>query len=297
MIPIWYNSYKDFIEKSINLFLNDYFKNNITNNWLKELKEALFYSIKWWKKIRSVFALEFYLIFSNKKLNELNYNDDIIKFCISLELIHTYSLVHDDLPCMDNDEYRRGQLTTWKKFGEYQAVLLGDLLNSLAFENLSLINNKILWIDLIKLLSKHIWFYWMIWWQVDDMYFENNFWELNIDNLKSLQNKKTGALFKSAIIWWILCSWNTNNIKNYEDLWYKIGLAFQIKDDLLDIEWSFEETWKSVWWENKWFVHFLWLEKTKKYLFELEKSLLNLIIPLKSSKLIFLIEYIIKRKK
>ena len=87
--------------------------------------------------MRAIFALEFYLHFSQKNLSSLSKHDDILKYCCALEFLHAYSLIHDDLPCMDNDEYRRGELTVWKKYGEANAVLIGDTLNSLAFEILS----------------------------------------------------------------------------------------------------------------------------------------------------------------
>ncbi len=89
------------------------------------------------KKIRAIFALEFYLVLSWKKISEIWNNDDIIKFCLALEFVHAYSLVHDDLPCIDNDDIRRSEPTVWKKFSENDAVLVWDLLNTLSFELLS----------------------------------------------------------------------------------------------------------------------------------------------------------------
>ncbi len=297
MLPNWYNNYKEFIEKSINFYLENYFQNNITNKWLQRFKEVIFYSVKWWKRIRSILALEFYLIFSGKKNDEIRIDDDIMKFCISLELIHAYSLVHDDLPSMDNDSFRRWKLTVWKKFSEYEAILAWDLLNSLAFEVLSEIKNSKTSVKLIKLLSKNIWFYWMVWWQVDDMYFEKNNLELNLEHLEKLHNKKTWALIETSILWWIIISWNFIELEKYSDFWKKTWLLFQIMDDVLDVEWNFEQTGKSVWWENKWFVYFMWLKKSKEYLNNLLTESLYLIKDLNSDKLNFLVNLIWKRKK
>lgn len=297
MLPVWYWKYKKYIDNAIIYYLEEYFKNDLLNPWLERFKEIIFYWTKWGKRIRAILALEFFLILSNKKFSEIKYSDDIIKFIVAIELVHSYSLIHDDLPCMDNDEYRRWELTVWKKYSEYEAVLVWDLLNTFAFEILSEISDAKFWIKLIKLLSKNIWFYWMIWWQVDDMYFEKNTKQLNIDNLLKLHNKKTWALIKASVIWWMILSWINDKLSNFEKFWKKIWLSFQIMDDILDVEWNLEETWKSVWWEEKWFVYFLWLKKSKEYLNDLINESLDIIKYLNSKKLNFLVNYIWKRSK
>jgi geranylgeranyl diphosphate synthase type II len=297
MLPIWYWIYKELIEKSINNYLIGYFSNE-SNVWLEEIKEATFYAVKWWKRIRSIFAIEFYLIFSCKDISDIKENDSIIKFCIALELLHAYSLVHDDLPAMDNDEYRRGQLTTWKKFWEANGILVWDLLNSLAFEILSEFNN----VKIINLFWKSVWIKWMLWWQVLDLYYENNPEKLTLENLIEIHNRKTWSLIEMSIIWGVLLSNNTeiinkNILTKYSSFWKKIWLAFQIKDDLLDIEWTFEETGKSVWWEKKWFIYFIWIDKSKKYLNDLINNCFELIKEINSEKIEFLVWYIWNRKK
>jgi len=302
MLPNWYTDYKKLIDDSVKNYLTEYFKSE-ENIWLDIIKEASIYACNWWKRIRSILALEFYLIFSWKKIEDINKNDSIIKFCIALELLHWYSLVHDDLPSMDNDDYRRWELTVWKKFWEANAVLVWDLLNSLAFEVISEIWN----ISLIKYFGKAVWINWMLWWQVLDLYFEDNPKKLNLENLLEVHNKKTWALIEISILWWIIIAnlWlNKDNKKNksevlkYKEFWKKIWLAFQVKDDLLDVEWTKEETGKSVWdWEEKWFVYFLWLEKTHNYLDNLIKDSEDIIFNLNSEKLNFLVKYIGKRKK
>lgn len=304
MLPAWYNEYKQLIDNSINNYLIAYFEWE-KNNWLNIIKEATIYSCKWWKRIRAILALEFYLIFSKKNFSQIKYEDDIINFCIALELLHAYSLIHDDLPCMDNDEYRRWELTTWKKYSENTAVLAWDLLNSLAFEVLSEIENIWNYSVLINYFWKAVWLKWMLWWQVLDLYYENNSKELTLENLIEVHNKKTWALIEVSVLWWIILSIPHPNLllkekelEKYLDFWKKIGLAFQVKDDLLDVEWTFEETGKSVWdWEEKWFVYFLWVEKTKKYLDDLIIDSKEIISELKSEKLDFLVSYIWSRKK
>jgi len=296
MLPIWYSDYKTFIDISINTYLNHYFTNKVSI-WWEKFKEIILYATKWWKRIRSILALEMYLVFSNTSLSDLTINDDIVKFIISIECMHSYSLIHDDLPCMDNDEFRRWELTTWKKYGEYQAILAGDLLNTLSFEILSEINNNEHAIKLVKLLSFNTWLYWMIWWQVDDMYFEERIDNLNYDTLLKLHNNKTWALIKTSIIWALILSNNSDKIDLYSQFWEKIWLAFQIKDDILDVEWSLMQTGKSTGWEKKWFVYFMWIEKTKKELEALIHYCLDSAKELNSEKLEFIVRYIWERKR
>jgi geranylgeranyl pyrophosphate synthase len=314
---------------------------------LKNFSESIYYATKWGKRIRAVFALEFYLILSWKKFEEISFEDDIIKLCVAIEFLHAYSLVHDDLPAMDNDTYRRWELTIWKKYWEANGILVWDLLNSLAFETLWNIENKEVWMELIKRFWQAVWFYWMIWWQVLDLYFEKKSNELNFENLIETHNKKTGALITFSIVWWVLL-WAKSNKENthlakhchaelvsasfekqeqdlkskhckinefwyekdpeinsgrqlklqkYLDFWKEIWLAFQVKDDLLDVEWTFEETGKSIGWEKKWFIHLIWIEKSKEHLKELISNCLKNIKELNSEKLNFLVEYIGNRSR
>jgi geranylgeranyl diphosphate synthase type II len=203
---------------------------------------------------------------------------------------------------MDNDILRRWEPTVWKKFWEANAVLVWDLLNSLSFELISKIKNC----TLIEYFWQSVWIKWMVWWQVLDIYYENNPEKLILDNLIETHNRKTWELIKMSVSGWIIISelesqfvknQETNNIKKYLDFWEKIGLAFQVKDDLLDVEGTCEETGKSVGWENKWFVYFMWIEKTHKYLDNLINDCKKIINPLKSEKLNFLVNYIWSRKK
>jgi geranylgeranyl pyrophosphate synthase len=86
------------------------------NTPLDEFKDTIKYAFSGGKKLRSILALEFYLTLTGKDISEIKQDDDIIKLCIAIEAIHAYSLVHDDLPCMDNDDLRRGEPTVWKKY-------------------------------------------------------------------------------------------------------------------------------------------------------------------------------------
>lgn len=301
MLPNWYKKYKNFIEDNIENYLDKYFEKNKKNsNALQNFEEVVRYSVKWGKKIRAILALEFYLLLSHKKLENLDKNSDILKVCLALEFVHAYSLLQDDMPCMDNDVLRRGQPTVWSKYWEYNAMLASDVLNTLSYEILSEIKNKNIAIQMTKILSKATGFYWMIWGQIEDLYFEENPEELNQKRLLSLHKKKTGKLIKASVKMWIIMSWNTKYLKPFSAFWEKLWLAFQIKDDILDVEGTSKETGKSVWewiYEKKWFIFFEWLKKSKQKLRDLINSCLEISKVLKSEKLEFITEYVGNRKK
>jgi len=301
MLPTWYKKYKNYIEENIEIYLNKYFEENHKNSTaLQKFEEVIRYSVLGWKKIRAILALEFYLILSHKKFEELDSNSDILKVCLALEFVHAYSLLQDDMPCMDNDVLRRGQPTVWSKYWEYNAMLASDVLNTLSYEILSEIKDKNIALQMTQILAKSTGFYGMIWGQIEDLYFEENSSELTQDKLLNLHRRKTGKLIKSSVKMWIIMSGNTKYLKPFSAFWEKLWLAFQIKDDILDVEWTSLETGKSVWeWNNekKWFIFFEWLKKSKRKLKDLVKSCLKISKVLKSEKLEFITEYVGNRKK
>lgn len=296
MLPEWYSKYKEKIEENIKFFLDDYFYDE-QNQVLKDFSETIYYSIKWWKKIRSILALEFYLNLSWKNFEELDNNDDIWKICFAIECLHWYSLVHDDLPAMDNDLYRRWEKTTWNKFWETDAILAWDAMQSLSFEALATMKNKLVWFELIKIFANAVWVNWMAWWQVLDLFYENNPETVNLEKLIETHDKKTWALITFSVIAWVLLSWYSSDLSPFYNFWKKFWLAFQVKDDLLDVEGTFEETGKSVWWEKKWFVHLIWIEESKKHLENIIEECHNSIKKLNDEKLEFLVDYVGKRTK
>ena len=296
MLPNWYTQYKEHIDNSITNYLNTYFEGDYTQ-WMEDMKDIIHYSISGWKRIRSILALEFYLQLTNKDIWDTHHDSDIIKYIIALECIHAYSLIHDDLPAMDNDEYRRWNMTVWKKYWYASAILAWDLLNTLSFEIISSMSEPDLSQNLTQIISWATGYKGMIWWQIEDLFFESYPDRLNPDILKELHNKKTGALISASVLWWVILSKETRNIKKYEAFGKSLWLTFQIKDDILDAEGTLEETWKSVWWEQKWFVHFLGLEASKKHLNWYTQKNLEYIEWIHSEKLEFLVHYIAERKR
>ncbi len=295
-LPNWYNEYKNLIESSIDTYLTRYLALPMSKP-LEDFKEVISYGFSWWKKLRSILALEFYLSLSWKDISDIKIDDDIIKVCIALESVHAFSLLHDDLPCMDNDELRRWELTVWKKYGEHNWVLAGDMLNTLCFEIISDIKDPKMSQSISKLISHSVGFYGMVGGQIEDIYFENNIWELDTTLLSDLHAKKTGKLIQAAILSWVILSWEVANIDVYWDFWKKLGLAFQIKDDLLDVEGTPEETGKSVWGEEKWFVYLIWVDATRKILRDVISECHSIAKKLGSEKIDFIVDYVENRKK
>jgi len=153
----------------------------------------------------------------------------------SLELIHCYSLIHDDLPAMDDDELRRGNPTTHKKFDEATAILAGDALQPLAFELISTIKtsdrNKV---QMISSLSQACGYLGMVGGQIKDI---NSNQIKDVESLDSMHSEKTGRLIQASIeTAGILSGLSASDIESLKEYGGKIGLAFQIQDDIIDIE-------------------------------------------------------------
>ena len=198
----------------------------------------------------------------------------------ALEMIHSYSLVHDDLPALDNDDYRRGKLTTHKKFGEAQGILIGDSLLTHAFnvlteKNEGVISDKKI-VEIVKLTSSYAGINGMIGGQTVDVESEGK--KIDMETLKYIHKNKTGKLLKLPIEIGCVIGDASKEIREkleeYADL---IGLAFQIKDDILDVEGDFEKLGKPVGsdaeLEKSTYPSLIGMEESKKLLDEtLEKA-------------------------
>ncbi|MDT3390928.1 polyprenyl synthetase family protein [Loigolactobacillus coryniformis] len=164
----------------------------------------------------------------------------------AIELIHTYSLIHDDLPAMDNDDLRRGQATNHKKFGEALAILAGDGLQPLAFQWLSDLRfADAVKIKLIRELALGAGPLNMVAGQVADMQGEHK--ALSLTELKALHRRKTGALLKASLLMGaVISELDSKRTAALSDFADHLGLAFQIKDDILDVTSTAAELGKPV---------------------------------------------------
>lgn len=183
------------------------------------------------------------LIFASAKTNPYLEMESVVTLASSIELMHTYSLVHDDLPCMDDDGIRRNQPSNHIKYGEANAVLTGDALQALAYEiicnDINLSNkNKV---SAIKLLTEACGKNGMVLGQHLDIQNENNINEVNQEILDHTHQLKTGKLIECSVLFGQLNNeLSDDQLKNFKNFSSKLGLAFQIIDDVLDVTESSE---------------------------------------------------------
>jgi geranylgeranyl diphosphate synthase type II len=168
----------------------------------------------------------------------------------ALEMIHTYSLIHDDLPAMDNDDLRRGRPTCHIAFDEATAVLAGDALLTLAFQVLSSVqftdgDQAARWLEIIHIISIAAGYQGMIQGQMLDMAAEGS--KLSVDELKSMHSLKTGALIGASLqCGALLAGADSHQLESLKIYAQNIGLAFQVADDILNVEGSPEAMGKAV---------------------------------------------------
>lgn len=214
----------------------------------KTVLEAMNYSfLAGGKRLRPLIMRESYRYFGGESAI-------IEPFMASLEMIHNYSLVHDDLPEMDNDELRRGMPTTHVKYGADMAVLAGDGLLNYAFETAFQAygfakneEEKDRVMEALKVLGKKAGIYGMIGGQTLDVEAEKKHLALDLDALLFIHENKTAALLQAAlVIGGILAGASKEDIQTLDKIGYRIGIAFQIQDDILDVTGSTEELGKPV---------------------------------------------------
>ncbi|MCD2492621.1 polyprenyl synthetase family protein [Lacrimispora sp. NSJ-141] len=198
----------------------------------KTILEAMNYSVlAGGKRLRPLLMQESFRLFGRK-------GDEIAPFMAAIEMIHTSSLVHDDLPAMDADEYRRGRKTTWVVYGEDMAILAGDALMIYAFETASKAFGQTDRPDLagrcIGILAEKTGIYGMIGGQTVDVEMTGE--PVPADKLDFIYRLKTGALLEaSMMIGAVLGGASLEEVKQIEQVASDVGLAFQIQDDILDV--------------------------------------------------------------
>ena len=190
------------------------------------------------KRLRPLLVLETAKIFNTQN------KDDLLTIACAVEMIHIFSLIHDDLPCMDNDDYRRNELTCHKKFNEYDALLAGDSLIPLSFETI-ISKTNLSYEDkckIILLLSKAIGYKGMCLGQSLDMEFEKLNKSKTSIEAEKINIYKTGYLFKACIeIGCILGKADKNDTETLINFAINFGKAFQLADDIDDLEISNDE--------------------------------------------------------
>ena len=194
------------------------------------------------KRLRPMLIMETYRLFGGC-------GKAVEPFMAAMEMIHSYSLVHDDLPALDNDEYRRGKKSTHAAFGEAMGILAGDALLNYAFEtavkafDLETDGKRVA--EALKILARKAGIYGMIGGQTVDVESEGK--HLSPDLLTFIHENKTGALIEAAMmIGAVLAGADEASVKTVETVAGKIGMAFQIRDDILDVTGTQEEIGKPI---------------------------------------------------
>ncbi len=298
------SSNKDFsqfqkkIKERINFQLKSIFSKKVKNNGIIQPME--YSSLSDSKFIRSLLVYSTGDAF-NIKLELLD------KPALAIELIHTYSLIHDDLPCMDDDDIRRGKPSCHIKFGESSAVLAGDALQSIAFEILSDNENiklpEIIQLNWVNYLAKSIGYKGIAEGQFLDLSVNNKI--IDIRQLDEIYSLKTSSLIKPCLILPAMIANETNSklIEKLEELGNLLGISFQIKDDLLGYTSNTEVIGKT---KNKDelrnqpnYVNILGIEKTKQKLNENKEQVESLLneINLKNTMLHEISNYIFTRNR
>lgn len=223
-INAYINKQADIISERLNVLLS--------KNMPSTVLEAMKYSVSnGGKRIRPILAVEFAKVCGGDEKSALD-------FGCAVEMIHTYSLIHDDLPCMDNDDIRRGKPSCHIAFGEDNALLAGDALLTEAFMTLSAVKNvpaKNI-VRAVSYLAAYAGINGMVGGQVLDLQFEKS--EPTIDEILKMYSLKTCGLIKAACVSGCLASnvYDENKITAAIDYAENLGIAFQIQDDILDIE-------------------------------------------------------------
>ncbi len=228
------NNYIDIIEKALSEYIIKF------GDEYDSVKDAINYSLlNGGKRIRGILVLEFCKMLGGDISSAL-------PIACAIEMIHCYSLIHDDLPCMDNDDFRRGKPSCHKQFDETIALLAGDALQPLAFHTISCCKlSSELKVDAIKTLSECCGMDGMVGGQVMDL--QNEGKQISKDILIKTHLKKTGELIKAAcLLGGISANANSQQLSLCEKYGNKLGLAFQITDDILDVIGTKQELGKTI---------------------------------------------------
>ncbi len=279
--------------------IKDFLPKNAT--YQKTIQEAMEYSLMaGGKRLRPMIMWETYKMYGGKDKTV------VLPFMAAIEMIHTYSLVHDDLPAMDNDEYRRGRKTTHIVYGEDMGILAGDALLNYAYETaaLSLIDggNIQAKAKAIQILSNKAGLFGMLGGQVVDV--ENTGKPLSEDMLTFIYSLKTGALIEAAFMTGAtLAGAAVSNVEALEKVGKNIGMAFQIQDDILDITSTTEELGKPIHSDEKndkfTYVSVYGMDRAVQAVKDYSEAALNILnnLPVHNIYLNTLVEKLIGRKK
>ncbi len=279
--------------------LKSYLPENITQQ--KTIYDAMEYSLMaGGKRLRPMLMLEAYRLFGGKD------ESIVTPFMAAIEMIHTYSLVHDDLPAMDNDDYRRGRKTTHIVYGEDMGILAGDALLNYAYETVAKSmasgGKPELQAKAFAVLSQKAGIYGMVGGQVVDVEMTGK--DLSEEQLEFIYRLKTGALLEASLMTGaVLAGASDEEVRAMEKVGRNVGMAFQIQDDILDITSTTEELGKPVHSDEKnaksTYVAIYGMDESLKAVEEYSEKALNILLEfdMQNAYLNSLIEMLNNRKK
>ena len=286
-------SFLDINAKKTDIFLIKYLNQQSKSSLMTPMKYG---SLSGGKKIRSSIIIGAGKIFNIKASKLLN-------ICAAVECIHSYSLIHDDLPCMDNDRMRRGKLSTHMKFGESTAILAGNSLLTLAFEMIVDKNYKIenkIKAELVKALALCSGHTGIAGGQYLDLKFEKK--KKKFSDILDMQRKKTGKLFNfCCFATGLIAKKNIKELKSLSKLGEDIGLLFQLADDVIDFKGSKKIAGKSTKKDQKkgksTIISLIGYEKANSFALKLKKKILSKLRKhgKKANDLINTVEFILER--
>ncbi len=283
----------DWIEEILKKYLPD------EQGYQHTVLEAMQYSVMaGGKRLRPMLILETYRMFAGENAD----TECVEPFMAAMEMLHTYSLVHDDLPAMDDDEYRRGRKTTHVVYGEAMGILAGDALLNYAFETALLSTVKgsdcTRVLKACQIFARKAGVFGMIGGQVVDVEAEKHEHVLSKDELMFVYEKKTAALIQaSMMIGAVMAGADDSQVEICERIGYLVGIAFQIQDDILDLTSSFDVLGKPIGSdlknEKQTYVRICGMEQSKAHVVELYREAVSLLESLPVSNP-FLKELLIK---
>lgn len=287
MFHDWYPLYRE----KVDLALADFFSERYTqiaSDSENRFQEAMQYTSNLrWKRVRPILAMIMY-----EEIIGLP-ADVILPYIIGIEFLHGSFLVHDDLHALDNDEFRSGEPSLWKKYDETTAILVWDALQSIGIECLSRGKNMMVVTEAVQAVGDMG----MIRGQIRDMFADQS--KMNQRDIIRLQDEKTAKLISaSLIIGWLLAGMHDSaSIERLRWFWVLLGRAFQVRDDIIDFEWfdaPLGKIHKKDIANHRGMVAFMGIEKTKDLLQELEFALLEIANTFQTSKFSDMVEFIVR---
>ena len=285
----WLPHYQEQIHNALHTLFTTRYTSNTEVEKLYE--EAIAYAVEWGgKRLRPILTLIAY-----EQVSGLPVPPEVLDVAMGIECLHCFTLVHDDLPCMDNDELRRWKPTVWKKYGETIAVLVGDTLQTLWFELIA----QSWYAAIVREIAHAIGDMGVTRGQVRDTLLRHD--SLTLEELLRIHDEKTGGFIASALVSGALAAGAENEkVEAFRRFGFLLGRAFQIKDDILDHESDSETLGKCAGKDvdlGKGIVALVGIEKSREILTQLESDMLALIHEFDDPRFADIVEYVVRREK